>query len=71
MPLNGSHMEQAKVAVNRPIKDMNCRTGQAGRESSSVLLLQSLPPVRCGQGWATSEVKLVTYEVEDFFGDQL
>ena len=52
------------VAMSRPMRDMNCRTGQTGSDS------MDLPTFFCWSDPALFQVELVTYKVEDLFGDQ-
>ena len=57
------------VAVNKPIKDMNCQTGQA-RQYFYYFVLKALSPVWCRTDPTGPEVELVAYKIEDLLGLQ-
>ena len=58
------------VAVSSPMRDINCRSRQIGRPAKLISLwLGSANTL----GWvclSLFQVALVTYEIEDLFGDQ-
>ena len=60
------------VAVNSPMSDISCRTGQAGLVSDSWnFAVRVCHQFRVGSDLALIQVKLLTYEVENLLGVQL